>query len=65
MNLDVFAFEDKKEREKLIEEASDFVCIPPPDYSKMSNDQIRKRIETMKLIFEAAFTEDEEDEEDI
>lgn len=54
------------EREKLIFEDQKIVSFPPPDYSKMTNEQIRKRTEYMKSAFELAFEKDDEgDKEDI
>ncbi|MCM3488822.1 hypothetical protein M3689_05815 [Alkalihalophilus marmarensis] len=54
----------QEEREKLIEADQNFVCIPPPDYSKMTNEEIRKRTEILEKTFEYAFEDDDEDEDD-
>lgn len=45
-------------RKRLIEQAQEFVSFPPPDYSKMTNEQIRRRTEIMKKSFEEAFDDD-------
>ncbi|MBS7427450.1 MULTISPECIES: hypothetical protein [unclassified Virgibacillus] len=53
----------EEERKKLIEQAHEFVSFPPPDYSKMTNEQIRRRTEIVKKSFEVAF-DDDSDEDD-
>ncbi|MBG9587393.1 hypothetical protein [Cytobacillus firmus] len=52
------------ERGKLILEDQKIVSFPPPDYSKMTNEQIRKRTEYMKSAFDLAFGKDEEDDQE-
>lgn len=54
----------QEERKKLIEADQNFVCIPPPDYSKMTNEEIRKRTEILEKSFDYAFDCDDEDDED-
>jgi hypothetical protein len=43
------------ERKKLIEQDQCFVTFPPPDYSKMTNEQIRKRTQLLESAFKLAF----------
>ena len=50
------------ERKKLIEEDSRFVSFPPPDYSKMTNEQIKQRTEMFKITFKMAFSKNDVDE---
>ncbi|MGN8647903.1 hypothetical protein ACTNEO_05110 [Gracilibacillus sp. HCP3S3_G5_1] len=55
----------EEERKRLIEEDQEFTSFPPPDYSKMTNEQIRFRTKLMKEAFKKAFDEsDQDDEED-
>lgn len=42
---------EAKEREALIKEDQKFVTLPPPDYSKMSNEDIRNRTKMFKIMF--------------
>lgn len=51
-------------RKKLIEADSQIITFPPPDYSKMTNEQIRKRTQMIKETFKEAFSENEKDEID-
>jgi hypothetical protein len=54
----------QEERKKLIEKDQRFVSFPPPDYSKMTNEQIRKRTQMLEGAFKLAFEEvDKEDDE--
>ncbi|WP_342489159.1 hypothetical protein MKX67_08875 [Cytobacillus sp. FSL W7-1323] len=53
------------EREMAIMEAKRFVTIPEPDYSQMSIDEIRKRIEYMESAFRLAFENEEDDDVDL
>lgn len=53
----------EEERKKLIEQAQEFVSFPRPVYSKMTNEQIRRRAEVIKKSFEEAF-DDDLDEDD-
>lgn len=54
----------KTERERLIEEDSVVVSFPPPDYSKMTNEEIALRTYIIRETFKMAFSEDDEEEED-
>ncbi|WP_018934575.1 hypothetical protein [Gracilibacillus lacisalsi] len=53
-----------EERKRLIEEDQEFISFPPPDYSKMSNEQIRFRTKLMKEAFKKAFDEHDQYNED-
>lgn len=44
----------EEERKMLIEEDQKIVSFPPPDYSKMTNGQIRLRTELLKSAFQLA-----------
>ncbi|MGF7535218.1 hypothetical protein AAGG74_16310 [Bacillus mexicanus] len=46
------------ERERLMQEAKDFVSFPPVDLEDMTNEEIRKRNEIIKKTFEMAFGEE-------
>lgn len=49
------------ERERLMQEAKDFVSFPPVDLESMTNEEISKRNEMIKKTFEMAFAEEEGD----
>nr|WP_200862551.1 hypothetical protein [Priestia megaterium] len=53
----------EEERQKLIEEDQEIVSFPPPDYSKMTNEQIKQRTKMIKSTFEFAFSEEDTDED--
>lgn len=56
---------DREERKRLIENNSQFVTMPPLDYSKLTNQQIELRTKIMESTFEMAFSEkDNEDDQD-
>ncbi len=46
------------ERKRLIEEDRKIITLPPPDYSKMTNEQIRKRTQILEDTFNDLYLED-------
>ncbi len=46
------------ERKKLIDKDRKITSFPPPDYSKMTNEQIRKRSQILKETFNDLYSED-------
>lgn len=52
------------ERMKLIEKDQEYVSFPAPNYSKMTNEQIRQRTKMLKDTFELAFSEDDTEDLD-
>ena len=53
----------EEERKELIQKDRVFVSLPPPTYSKMTNEQIKQRTEMFKAMFDDAFDDDSEDED--
>lgn len=53
----------EEERKELIQKDRVFVSLPPPTYSKMTNEQIKLRTEIFKAMFDDAFDVDSEDED--
>jgi len=54
----------QEERKKLIEKDQQFATFPPPEYSKMTNEQIKKRTQLLEGLFKLAFEKDEQEEEE-
>ncbi|NMA74437.1 MAG: hypothetical protein GX963_09830 [Bacteroidales bacterium] len=52
-----------EERERVIEADQEFTSFPPPDYSKMTNEQIKLRTNIMKDEFERLFDENDQGNE--
>jgi len=51
-----------QERERLIKEDQEFTSFPPPDYSKMTNAEIKQRTKILKDTFEELFENNEKQE---
>ncbi|SES02884.1 hypothetical protein [Salipaludibacillus aurantiacus] len=49
----------ESERERLIRKNENFVQLPPPDFSKMSNEQLENRLKMMETMFDRAFEDKE------
>lgn len=53
-----FTMEKIEERKHLIEKDKEFIAFPPPNYSNMTNEQIKLRTSILESAFELAFKKD-------
>nr|WP_289038252.1 hypothetical protein [uncultured Allobacillus sp.] len=52
-------------RDELIKRNQEFVQIPMPDFSKMTDDELQKRANMMERAFRDAFNEPDDEDDDL